>query len=384
MARRIVSIQHGDYSDGLRRMRAGEPEHYFGVRHALDSLAELFGNDPHLVISLNSQPYHITEGSGEYTGIPQPSLPWGAPRTIGMLLWAQAILAKVRAFNPTHVLLRTGDILGVRILQHCVRHRINAMANFAFYLDPKTIQSRFVTRKLVHLLNDPCVYLVGNHKTPATQSLVAWGLNPNKAVAWDWPGARHPRDYPVKSLDTVKPAHIVYVGNVTEQKGVGDLMDAVGLLQREGRAIHLSVAGAGLGLEAMRARARALPEGLVNILGSVDNNRAFQLMLESALVCVPSRHEFTEGMPLTLTEALASRTPVAISDHPVFKEAFHDREGVRFFTASSPQSLARMIAGMLDDSTAYAELSRCTAAAYERVECPTSFGDLLRRWKATF
>ena len=55
----------------------------------------------------------------------------------------------------------------------------------------------------------------------------------------------------------------------------------------------------------------------------------------ATLVCVPSRHEFPEGFPQTLTEALAARTPVVASDHPVFTRVLRDGEGVRYFPAGN-------------------------------------------------
>jgi len=81
---------------------------------------------------------------------------------------------------------------------------------------------------------------------------------------------------------------------------------------------------------------------------------------------------------------LASRTPVLISNHPVFRKAFKDREGVRVFAASKPESFAKIAGDVLADPDMYRDLSVTAERAFERVECPTSFGDLLRRWKATF
>jgi len=90
------------------------------------------------------------------------------------------------------------------------------------------------------------------------------------------------------------------------------------------------------------------------------------------------------GMPLSLTEALASRTPVVISDHPVFKRAFTDREGVRFFTAKDSACLARVLSEVLSDPDTYQRLSELTIDTFRRMECRTLFGDLVERWKATF
>ena len=85
-----------------------------------------------------------------------------------------------------------------------------------------------------------------------------------------------------------------------------------------------------------------------------------------------------------LTEALASRTPTVLSDQAMFRRTFRDGEGVRFFQAGDPASLAGKIMGMISDEAAYASLSDSTTAAFAQAECRTRFGDVVERWKSTF
>src|SRR5262249_25285585 len=176
----------------------------------------------------------------------------------------------------------------------------------------------------------------------------------------------------------------VDVGSVGEIKGVGDLIRAMGSLHRRKVPARLTVAGDGPDVARLGDVAAQLPAGTVSFAGRVPNEEAFRLMLRAALVCVPSRHDFSEGFPLTLTEALASRSPVIASDHPVFVRAFQDGQGVRYFKARDPESLAETVRTVLADPLAYARLSEQTADAFARVECKTAFADLLERWKATF
>jgi glycosyltransferase involved in cell wall biosynthesis len=164
---------------------------------------------------------------------------------------------------------------------------------------------------------------------------------------------------------------------------VGDLLEAVALLCRQGEKLRLTVVGDGPDLPRLRERAAAFPPETVHFTGRIGNEEAFQLMKRSTLVCVPSRHEFPEGFPLTLTEALASRTPVIASDHPVIVRAFADGQGVRFFRASDPPALAETVRAVLGNAETYGRLSELTAAAFAAVECPTTFGDLVARWQAT-
>jgi glycosyltransferase involved in cell wall biosynthesis len=102
-------------------------------------------------------------------------------------------------------------------------------------------------------------------------------------------------------------------------------------------------------------------------------------MRESALVVVPSRHEYTEGLPFVIQEALALRTPVVMSDHPVFMKYFREGEGVRFFKGADPSSLANVIADTLASPQAYEKLSQRTAEAWQSFQIDTRFHHLLER-----
>jgi len=384
MERRIVSIQHGDYAEALRIIGAGSPEPYFGMAHTLEVLGGLFEKSPHLVISLNAPHYREKQGAGEFLGLPCPKLPGVFPRSIAAAWWGRQIVAEIERFSPTHVLLRSGGVIARHVLQYATGHHLSTLVVFANRFDPSGIRERHLTNLIVRMLNLPQVKFVGNHKQPATDSMIECGVDAAKAIAWDWPNARHPGDWPVKTREAFPENRIVYVGSMSHAKGVGDLLDAIEILHRSGRAVRLVAIGDGPDLPELRARAARLPEGSVEFTGRISNEQAFNQMLMSSVVCVPSRHEFSEGMPLTLTEALASRTPVIMSDHPVLMRAFVDGEGVRIFKAKNPTSLADTLWDVLSKPGEYNRMSRQTLEAFRRVECPTSFGDLVQKWRASF
>jgi glycosyltransferase involved in cell wall biosynthesis len=381
---RIASIQHGDYAEALRIISRGEVEPYFGMAYTLGVLRELFADSAHLVVSLNSSAYRERQGRGELVGLPLPSLPKPIPGRISMALWSRRILAELHGFKPTHVFLRTGGVLALHVLRYCTRRELSTLALFAGRFEGGDWRSRRLHLELKRLLNHSCVKIVGNHRWPATESMLSWGVDPAKTVAWDWPNARHPRDFPVKTDAARIKREIVYVGTMMQAKGIGDLVDAVALLHERGRDVRLTAAGEGPDLARLRARAATMPPDLVTLPGRVTNDVAFRLMLGSSLVCVPSRHEFAESGPLTLTESLATRTPTIISDHPVMARAFVEGEGVRFFPEKNAAALADLIERTLSDGTTYEALSRATLDAFRRVECQTSFGDLVARWRASW
>lgn len=383
--RRIVSIQHGDYSEALRIIGSGDAEPYFGMAYTLNILDNLFDDNPYLVISLNAPAAREILGKGTLLGLPLPHLPRPIPGRFAELIWGYQILAELRRFRPTHVLIRTGGPRAVAILRYCVRHKLSTAVIFAnHFKDTTRGYESAVIQELVLLLNHPCVVVVGNHKQPATDSMVECGVDPSKVAAWDWPNALHPQDFPEKKLAVQGELIVLYVGTISILKGVFDLIEAVRSLLMNNVRVRFIAIGDGPEVAALRATAETFPTGFVQILGRLPNSEAFQLMQKASIVCVPSHHAFSEGMPLTLTEALASRTPTIISDHPVFLRAFRDGMGVRIIPEKNPVALAKAIRELLSNPAEYAHLSRGTLDAFERVECKTSFGDLVNRWKMSF
>ncbi len=362
---------------------SGVSEPYFGMKYSVEVLENLFAGHHHLMISLDAPAYSERRGLGELVGMPEPRLPKPVPGRVTEYLLARRIIKKMREFHPTHVLLRTGrPAVILQVLRLCKSSGWDTLVVFAGYLFNDTPRSRRHNRVITALMNEPFVFLVGNHRWPATHSLVEAGLDPAKAIAWDTPGLPQAGDHPVKNLVS-PPFRLLFAGSVTIDKGVGDLIDAAAILQSRGIAFHLDIIGAG-DLAAFEQRAAALPEGMVTFRGRLPNDEVFRLMRESTLVFVPSRHSFPEGLPYTLTEGLASRTPLVVSDHPVMVRAFRDGEGLRFFRGSDPSSLADTAQSVLGDAAEYLRMSETTADALARVACPTSFGDLLDRWRQTF
>jgi glycosyltransferase involved in cell wall biosynthesis len=349
---------------------------------SVQAIHDLTRQRPHLIVSLDAPAYRLGDGGGRRIGQPLPRLPRWVPCTVPTWLRARTILTLLREFEPTHLLLRTSGLLGTAVLRQCVRRHIDTLVILAEVFHRPGRRERRQLAQFVGLLSDPCVFLVGNHRVPATQSMIESGVGAAKAAAYDFAPARDPANYPEKTLEGSGPRRLVYVGSMLLDKGVAEVIDATAMLARRGVAVTATLAGDGPDLEALRRRTAALPVGLVSFAGRIGNDQAFELMRQAALVCVPSRPSYHEGMPLTLTEALASRTPVIVSDHPVMTRAFHDGEGVRFFPAGDAGALARTAQAVLADAGEYRRLSRSTAAAYARVECRTLMPDLIARWGA--
>ena len=84
----------------------------------------------------------------------------------------------------------------------------------------------------------------------------------------------------------------------------------------------------------MRAQAGDLGlEGRLQFLGFVGDMTALYPALD--LLLMTSRYE---GLPLTIYEALAARTPIIASDHPMFRGALVHQENALVYPAGDAQA----------------------------------------------
>jgi glycosyltransferase involved in cell wall biosynthesis len=176
----------------------------------------------------------------------------------------------------------------------------------------------------------------------------------------------------------------MFAGVMSEVKGAGDVLVAWERLQGQGADVRLAMFGEGPVRERVLAHAGAR-QGRIEAPGRVSHDEVIRRMRTSDLIVVPSRHEFTEGLPMVIQEALALRTPLVLSDHPVFTGYLKEGQGARFFPAGDADALARVVNQTLTDPSGYAQLSEATAAAWRSLQIDTKFHHVLdslaAKWK---
>jgi glycosyltransferase involved in cell wall biosynthesis len=105
---------------------------------------------------------------------------------------------------------------------------------------------------------------------------------------------------------------VLYVGKLSDAKGVGALLDAAAELARRDASFRLHVVGGGRGPEAERLRARmAAMAPAVVVHGRLDDRALADRMRRAAVFALPS---FYEGLPLVLVEARAAGCRLVASD----------------------------------------------------------------------
>lgn len=381
--RRIAIVQHGDYASALRIFREDLPEPYAGMKNSVEAIEGLIANQRFHLISLDGESYRSTHHEGTLIGLPQRQLPRFVPRRLAAAWQRSQVMTEICRFAPTHILIRTSGQLAIELLTYSASHDARCLVIFANVFDPEGRNLPSI-RRMIELLNQPFVERVANHLQPAVDSMIDCGLRSDKAIAYDFDLPARETTVEPKELKNTKCCALVFAGKLVDSKGGGDVVLATAELRRRGIPAHLSVFGDGPERERLERIAADLPAGVITFHGRQPNHVVVQAMRESTFVCVTTHRQFPEGMPLTLTEALTTRSPVIASTHPVFVRAFRDGEGLRFVPEKQPERIADAVEQLWNDPAEYRRLSESTSHALDRVKCGTLMSSLLNEWALRF
>lgn len=141
--------------------------------------------------------------------------------------------------------------------------------------------------------------------------------------------------------------HLLYIGRLTEEKGVRLLMTAWDRLrERGGAGLPLVIAGAGpLDSEVSRW---ALARDDVQFLGVRTRDECAELTRRAAALVAPS--EWLEGFGLVVAEAMAAAVPSVATGHGAFVELIEDGVTGLLHRPSDAESLAECLLHIVADS----------------------------------
>jgi colanic acid/amylovoran biosynthesis glycosyltransferase len=143
------------------------------------------------------------------------------------------------------------------------------------------------------------------------------------------------------------PFEILFVGRLVPVKGLFILVAAVDRLVRQGRSIHLRIAGDGpdrAGLERNVAE-RGLNSHVI-FEGWQNSDSVRALYRAADLFVLPS---FAEGIPVVLMEAMAMEIPCVATRITGIPELIRDQVDGLLVTPSSAEELAAAMARLMDD-----------------------------------
>lgn len=370
---KLLVVQVGNYAEAEHRFAHGGDENYYGQRYTVGYVAGLVQAGHRIrVIALgeDARLEHLPSGV-ESVGLRLFGGRFRRPRT-------RELIGMADSWQPTHLLVQVPSAC---ILRWGTAHRVEMLPMLFDSFRGRGIRPRFRYRRLAAALNDPAIRWVGNHGPDAAADLVRIGVDNRKVLPFDLPSFVSPSNAPRKKAP-VDPGHVrlTYVGQVTVAKGVRELIEAVGLAKMEGEHYSATITGTGELSTFQRLADKLGVKDRIDFTGRVSHGRALEMMREGDVVVVPSRHEYPEGIPFTVYEGLASRSPVVVSDHPMFRSRISHRKNGMVFRASSPESLYQTIHELVWDSQLYERLSADADEICRNFLGPLKWDQLITRW----
>lgn len=360
----VLFFQFGDFAGALDRIERGLPETYREQGRTVDLFKDFADEDEVYIVSVDyvaKEPREKQQGGFHFIYLEYKE----AIRRFSV--WS--LLDRLK---PSCVILRTPIDSPVWWARARGVPLMPAFAdNFSIGVSPtRTAFDVSIWRFLLNSKNIPCV---ANHSHNASKTLIdVIGLSPERVVPWDRP--QIPPNPEPKVHPSGRTFRVFCVGLVQEDKGSGDVLEALSILARLGHKVAGDFMGGGE-LDFWRARAEELGVE-AEFLGTHPNSVARERMRAADAVLTPSRHDYPEGLPNSIPEGLASRTPLVASDHPSFHGRLIPEVHYLSFTAQNPASLAVQLERLIQDPELYERLSRDGASALPALNFGLDWADL--------
>lgn len=159
--------------------------------------------------------------------------------------------------------------------------------------------------------------------------------------------------------------HILYLSNLIESKGFGELILAVMDLLKRNVDVTLTLAGQlfdrPLFEELFQEIEQCNWESRINYLGVVTGDEKKRLLLETDLMILPTRYPI-EGQPISIIEGMAAGLPIISTTQGAIPDMI-DGSGI-IVDHVDRESLAHAIKQLIDDQTLYARLSEHSRASF--------------------
>lgn len=157
------------------------------------------------------------------------------------------------------------------------------------------------------------------------------------------------------SYERDDPMELIYVGRLSNGKGLFDLVEAARILRNQS-CIHFSIYGGGELEKQLKARIGLY--GLnekITVAGKVKHSDLPAIYRDSLAFIFPSHYE---GMPTSVLEAMSTATPIIASDIPGNRQLIKNGKNGLLFKKGNPGELARCINLVAEDRNLRMRLAR--------------------------
>jgi len=167
-------------------------------------------------------------------------------------------------------------------------------------------------------------------------------------------------------------AKLLFLGNLTERKGVSDLLQAIAQTGFDASRLRVSLAGGG-DIESYRTKAQSLGiEKMLTFEGWSDQKKVAQLLANADILILPS---YDEGLPLVILEALANGVAVICTPVGEIPHVLTDKVNVSLVQPGDVKGIASSIQRLIEQPALRDELEKIGRAIYETSFSVTKFFD---------
>lgn len=362
---RVLFVQFGDYKEAYERLKKTGEETYYAQKYTVQWVEDLAQKIEYVgVLCLDHEEYHEI-------------LP-NQVHALGFKYFLEnqdQLCDLIAAQNPTHLITCTPYH---PILKWAIKTQTTTLPLLADSFEETGLRSWYHHFRLKRLLNH--FDFVANHNINASLSLKRIGVQASKILPWDFPPLLQPDSFKPKKFPESPRKNLLYVGSMTEKKGVSETLLALAHLKEKGLDYHLTLLGGGE-LEYFHNKIEDLHlQNETTLVGRVSHERIIDEMVKCDALLIPSRHEYPEGLPLTIYEGLCTHTPLILSDHPMFLNKIVHEENGLLFKASQPLDLADKIEKLFNHPALYEALSNNSQAAWLKLQIPLKWDQLLEKW----
>jgi glycosyltransferase involved in cell wall biosynthesis len=261
-------------------------------------------------------------------------------------------LHNYRLLCPAGVFFRNGQTC-----EECVTHNLLRGVRYGCYRGSRSATATIALMLAVNRMRRAWLDKIARYITLtnfARQKFVIGGLPANRVCIK--PNFLHPD--PGKNSGTGE--HIVFVGRLSQEKGLSTLLDAWQLI-RPAPPLHII----GDGPLRTRLETQAVERGLSSITfqGRLARNQMLELLRSARLVVLPSN--CYENFPMSIAEAFACGLPVVCSRRGAMEEIVADGRTGLHFTPGDPGDLADKIKWAWSHAQQVDEMGREARQEYE-------------------
>lgn len=144
-----------------------------------------------------------------------------------------------------------------------------------------------------------------------------------------------------------KIIRVLFLGWLTREKGVFELIEAFSLLNNKYSNLELMIAGEGADSKQARVLVKEKKiEENVSFLGWIYGNRKLQIFSDASIFCLPSH---SEGLSNAMIEAMASGLPIVVTPVGAIPDVIVDRECGLITPLNDPQKLCNRLDELIND-----------------------------------